>query len=217
MKRHEPPPPGSEGILRIVPWPDVVVDALGHDPRSLYVETYWLAVLGPSTTWLLRRLAFRLEAEPDGFSIDLGETARSLGLGARGGRHSPFTRALGRCIAFELARAAGDDILAVRRRLPSLNHKQVLHLPESLRRGHGRWQNAQPALAGEEQRHRSRQLALSLRGLGEDPEAVERQLMRWRFTPALAKESTAWAWEHRPEVNAAPANDGASRTATPVR
>jgi hypothetical protein len=147
MKQHEPPPLGSDGILRIVPWPDVVVDALGHDPRSHYVETYWLAVLGPSTTWLLRRLAFGLEAEPDGFSLDLGETARSLGLGARGGRHSPFIRALGRCIAFELAKAQGHDILAVRRRLPSLNRKQVLRLPESLQRGpweHRREVNAVP-------------------------------------------------------------------------
>src|SRR5436853_7903490 len=119
MRRHETSPVGSNGVLRIVPWPDVVVDALGHDARSHYVETYWLATLGPSTKWLLRRLAFRLRAEPDGFSLDLAETARSLGLGPRGGRHSPFIRALGRCIAFDLAKPEDDDILAVRRRLPS--------------------------------------------------------------------------------------------------
>jgi hypothetical protein len=33
-----------------------VVDTLGFDPRSSYVED-WLGILGPSTTWLLRRLA----------------------------------------------------------------------------------------------------------------------------------------------------------------
>ena len=42
--------------LTVVPWPDDVIDALGHDPRSHYVEAYWLGTLGPSTTWLLRRL-----------------------------------------------------------------------------------------------------------------------------------------------------------------
>ena len=42
--------------ISIRPWPDPVIDALGHDPRSSYVETYWLGILGPSTTWLLRRL-----------------------------------------------------------------------------------------------------------------------------------------------------------------
>src|SRR4030088_823154 len=104
MKEHRALLEGSAPSLTVVPWPDVVIDALGHDPRSPYVETYWLAVLGPSTTWLLRRLAFRLEAEPDGFSLDLAETARSLGLGAKGGRHSPFVRALGPGVVFDLAR-----------------------------------------------------------------------------------------------------------------
>ena len=42
--------------LTIRPWPDVLIDAHGHDPRSEHVETYWLGILGPSTTWLLRRL-----------------------------------------------------------------------------------------------------------------------------------------------------------------
>ena len=202
-----------------MPWPDVVIDALGHDPRSPYVESYWLAVLGPSTTWLLRRLASRLEVEPDGFSLDLAETARSLGLGMRGGRSSPFVRALGRCVVFELARPHSYDSLAVRRRLPPLSRRQVLHLPESLQHSHRRWQDAQLGPAAEaRQRDRSRQLALSLRQLGEDHDAVERQLKRWRFGPALAKESTAWAWERRPLLSGEPAPPGeAPRTATPAR
>ena len=36
--------------LLIKPWNDPVVDTLGHDPRSHYVETYWLGTLGPPTT-----------------------------------------------------------------------------------------------------------------------------------------------------------------------
>jgi len=219
MKQHQLPLAAVAGNVLIVPWPDVVIDALGHDPRSPYVETYWLAVLGPSTTWLLRRLAFRLEAEPDGFSLDLAETARSLGLGAKGGRHSPFMRALGRCIAFGLARSESHNSLAVRRRLPPLNRRQVLHLPESLQHSHQRWQEAQLGSGDEEhRRHRSRQLALSLRQLGEDHEAVERQLRRWRFTPAQAKESAAWACEQRTVVSAEPTAGGqAPRTPTPAR
>ncbi|MDQ6911186.1 MAG: hypothetical protein M3Z84_10475, partial [Actinomycetota bacterium] len=35
--------------LAIRPWPDGVIDALGHDPRSQYVERFWLGILGPST------------------------------------------------------------------------------------------------------------------------------------------------------------------------
>ena len=33
----------------VEPWPDPVIDELGHDPRSAYVERFWLPVLGPST------------------------------------------------------------------------------------------------------------------------------------------------------------------------
>jgi hypothetical protein len=33
--------------LHIVGWPDLVIDALGHDPRSWYVEQFWLGVIGP--------------------------------------------------------------------------------------------------------------------------------------------------------------------------
>jgi hypothetical protein len=150
MKAHRTLPEVSTAALTIVPWPDVVIDALGHDPRSPYVESYWLAVLGPSTTWLLRRLASRLEAEPDGFSLDLAETARSLGLGAKGGRHSPFVRALGRCVSFDLARPESYDSLAVRRRLPPLSRRQVLRLPPSLQQSHRRWQDAQLGRPGAE-------------------------------------------------------------------
>jgi hypothetical protein len=35
--------------LRVEPWPDPVIDEVGHDPRSSYVETFWLPVLGPTT------------------------------------------------------------------------------------------------------------------------------------------------------------------------
>src|SRR2546423_1106786 len=57
--------------LTIRPWPDEVIDTVGLDPRSYYVETFWLGVLGPSTTWLLRRLVNGLEASPAGFELDL--------------------------------------------------------------------------------------------------------------------------------------------------
>ena len=71
-------------VLPIRPWPDPVIDALGHDPRSTYVEPFWLGILGPRTTWLLRRLAAGLDASPAGFDLDLADTAAALGLGVQG-------------------------------------------------------------------------------------------------------------------------------------
>ena len=61
--------------LHIRPWTDPVIDRLGHDPRSAYVETYWPGILGPSACWLLRRLADGMDAGPDGFDLDLPDTA----------------------------------------------------------------------------------------------------------------------------------------------
>ncbi len=33
--------------LTVKPWPDALIDTLGYDPRSRYVETFWLPTLGP--------------------------------------------------------------------------------------------------------------------------------------------------------------------------
>ena len=197
-----PGPPGPTAPapkLHIRPWRDEVIDALGFDPRSSYVETYWLGILGPSTTWLLRRLAIGLEACPAGFELDLVDTAYRIGLRTRIGPHSPFARAFARCVQFGLARQDGQDSLAVRRKIPPLNRRQLLRLPAALRQEHERWQDAErvrPEL--DRLRQRSRRLALSLLELGEDLEATERQLLRWRFHPSLAREGAAWAWDrHR--------------------
>lgn len=33
--------------VHVTPWPDPVIDAVGHDARSPYVERFWLSILGP--------------------------------------------------------------------------------------------------------------------------------------------------------------------------
>ncbi len=194
--------------LSIRPWPDDVIDQLGYDPRSGYVERFYLGILGPSTTWLMRRLVAGFDAEPDGFELPLGETARWLGLGDRGGRHSPFLRAVNRTIQFDLAQVSGLSELSVRRCLPPLNLRQVSRLSPAQQEAHQRWQADQLHLpADDQQRRRGRQLALSLLELGEDFDGAERQLLHWRYHPALAREVTAWAWtQHRNALDAARAS-----------
>jgi hypothetical protein len=189
----------TSDALLVRPWPDEVIDSLGFDPRSAYAETFWLGVLGPSTTWLLRRLVAGLEAQPDGYELPLAETARSLGLGDRGGRHSPFLRAITRTIQFELAQPEGEQVLAVRRKVPPLNRRQLLRLSPGLQAAHLDWQEQQLHVpSGDQLRRRSRLLALSLVELGEDLGATERQLLRWRYHPALARDAALWAWQrHR--------------------
>jgi hypothetical protein len=117
-------------VLTVEPWPDPVIDQLGHDPRSAYVERFWLGILGPSTVWLLRLLAAGLDARPEGFELDVAETAAALGLGTRGGRNAPLLRSLERSCRFGAARMHGEASVVVRRRLPPLTRAQVERLPD---------------------------------------------------------------------------------------
>ncbi|MGD0321706.1 MAG: hypothetical protein ABSC00_08925 [Acidimicrobiales bacterium] len=186
--------PEACDTLRIVAWPDPVIDTLGHDPRSWYVEHFWLGVLGPTSTWLMRRLVAGLDVEPDGFDLPLYDTARALGLGGRSGLHSPFRRAITRCTTFELARLGGTDILAVRRKVPPLPRRHLQRLPGALQRLHESWSESQrdaPSLDG--MRRRSRKVALGLLDIGMDPQDVEAQLLRWHTHPALAHDAAEWA------------------------
>ncbi len=129
----EPLPAPGRVFLRVEPWHDPVIDKVGYDARSTYVETFWLPVLGPSTTWLLRHFTIRLESSPDGVDLDVEETARSLGLGERLGPNSPFARTIKRCVDFEMAEQLGPQRLAVRVRLPPLARRHLRRLPESIR------------------------------------------------------------------------------------
>jgi hypothetical protein len=184
----------SAPTLSITPWTDPVIDQLGYDPRSAYVETFWLGILGPSTTLLLRRIAVGLDRHPQGFELPLVETARALGLGTKGGKHSPFTRAIGRSVQFGAAAWSGTHGLAVRRRLAPLTRHQVQRLSPELQAAHRDFQEGQLGEAGAEaQRRRARALALGLFELGEDVEAVERHLHHWRFHPATAHDAVGWA------------------------
>jgi len=183
--------PERLGPVTILPWEDLTVEATGFDPRSTYVERFWLPLLGPSACWLVRRIADRFDTHPDGFDLDLDETARSLGLGGLGSRHSPFRRAILRCGRYELARHAGPGVLAVRRAVPPIPLRHVARLPVSLQEDHARWTEPRPVMAFE--RRRARLLGLDLAVLGHDRGGVERHLLRWGIHPALAYESAGWA------------------------
>jgi hypothetical protein len=214
VSSKEPPMPLTDALftsssITVEPWADPVVDELGHDPRSPYVERFWLAILGPSTVWLLRRLADGLDREPAGFALDLQETARSIGVGLRGGRSSPFFRSVDRSCRFGAARFVARDTLEVRRKLPPLTQRQVSRLPDALQREHGRWIERRPRQPTVQQtRERAQQLALSLLEIGEDRTATERQLHHWRFHPAIAHDAVRWALDQQRRSTSEP-NDAA--------
>lgn len=191
--------PGPEPVLPpllVIPWHDPVVDALGFDPRTAYVERFWLPLLGPTATWLMRRLAAEFDSHPEGFSIDAADCARSIGIGNKGGAKGPFHRSVDRCIRFGLARPDDHDILAVRNRVPPLTRTQVQRLPRHLHGAHRRWQEDQVRRSTHpsNEAHASR-LARSLLAVGATPGEVEDQLRRWNFDEQAARRALHTALE----------------------
>jgi len=184
---------GCHSTLRIEPWFDPVIAELGHDPRSSYTETYWLPVLGPSTTWLLRRFAAHLDEIPGGVELDTEELARGLGLGERHGPNAPFARTVKRCVDFQMAEWR-DSSLAVRRHLPPLARRHLRRLSESLQARHALETETMPnTTLSDRLRSHGRRLALSLLDYGDDQAAAAAQLVRWGFLPAMASECAAFA------------------------
>jgi hypothetical protein len=122
----------------IRPWIDPVVDRRGHDPRSIYVERYWLGVIGPTATWIMRRFAECFDVHPDGFELDLDHTATSMGLSFSKNVASPFGKALHRCVMFGIAQPTSDGF-TVRRKLPSVAQRHLKRLPDDVQAEHDEW------------------------------------------------------------------------------
>ena len=199
-----PPEPGhTPGLQRdadlpdrfgVMPWLDPEQDENGHDPRSAYVETFWLPVVGPSTTLLLRRLADEFDADPDGFEIEAAVLSREIGLGARMDRRGAFARTIERCTKFHMLQQQGD-LLYVRRRIPPLGYRQVKRLGPRLQALHHSW-TIDPADDGARHRTemvRATHLARTLLALGEATHEAERQLHQWHFHPSIAWHAVQWA------------------------
>jgi len=132
----------TNGLLEVSPWHDHIIEANGFPIGDPYIEMFWLPVLGPTATWLLRRLATGLEHEPQGYTVVMDELARSIGVACTEGRHNPFTRALQRCIMFGVSHqvpSPANNALAVRTVLPSLSQRHLSRLPEQLQLLHQDW------------------------------------------------------------------------------
>jgi hypothetical protein len=126
----------------------------GYDAQSSYVEQFWLPVLGPSTTWLIRHLNSRLDRDGEGVIVEASATAQALGLGQRSGRHTPFLRSIRRAIDYDLVTIGECDgacpekelLLLVRRLVPPLSDRLADRLPaETLARERHRFDDGSHA------------------------------------------------------------------------
>ena len=191
-----PTPFGHRGEIRIEPWPDHVTAEVGHDPRSAYVERFWLGIIGPSALWLIRTFAYGFDSAPQGFALDVHNVARALGLGDRVGRHSPVQRAVDRLCHFDLAHLRGGVTLLVRRDIPWLEDRRLSRLPALLAVEHEQWEAADLAQSAQRvARRRAAAIALGCAKTGGTAEDITEQLTVWRYPAVGIEELTAWALE----------------------
>jgi hypothetical protein len=187
--------------IRVTPWPDPVLDVLGHDPRSWYAETFWLPTLGPTALLLMRHLADRFEQDPAGVDLPVADTASALGLGPRDGPNSPLMKSLGRLRQFELAHSDDEITISVRTSLPPVQRRHVRRLPAPLQVRHAEWVSGQTNSPVQLARRRARRVALTLVVQGEPIDTIERALHSGGFHPALAHEAVRWAREQKRELD----------------
>ena len=185
--------------LTVTPWTDPIIDTLGHDPRSEYVERFWLPTLGPTTLLLLRRLATTFDRSPDAVTLDVADLSQSLGLGAREGSSSPLIRSVDRLIQFDLAVLMKPGHYAVRRNVPPINRRHMHRIPLALQREHEDWVDTQLGESPlEHARRRARRVAFALFEQREQLDQVEHTLLGIGFHPSVCRESAEWAHErHR--------------------
>lgn len=112
-------------------WSAQVDEGCRFDARDLYVEMFWLPILGPSSVLAVRRFADLLTDEPGGARVDLVEFGSSLGIGTGTGRHTQINRTLGRLIDFGIA-CISEEHLEVHTTLPSVPSGLRRRLPLSL-------------------------------------------------------------------------------------
>jgi hypothetical protein len=177
-------------VISITAWFDPVIDDSGYDPRSTYVETFWLGVLGPTATWLIRRLAAGLDRHPDGYRIDLRHLAREMGLSYSAQRASPFAKALNRCVMFGVAHPTADG-LAVRRRIPPVAVRHLRRMTRHLQVAHDDWDETHIAADALTRAHR---LAIAMVDVGDDVAIIESQLVALgvpRATASAAADNAA--------------------------
>lgn len=124
--------------LVVESWSDPTLEQYGFEVAGDYVELFWLSTLGPTSTWLLRRLVAVIGDRPEAVRVDVTELATALGIGSPQDHLTPFVKSLDRLVMFGVAQARRDRV-GVRRFVPPLATKQLDRLPAHLRRTHDAW------------------------------------------------------------------------------
>lgn len=126
-------------ILRFTPvdHPDARVKRVGFDLTDPYVEHCWSAVVGPSSTLLLRRMPVLWASQQVPAEVEASKLSRSLGLGVGVGERSRLVSTMNRLVQYRLARPAPEGAgLKVFRQVSPLTPRQLERVPQWTRDTH---------------------------------------------------------------------------------
>jgi hypothetical protein len=113
----------------------------GHRVDGQYVELFWLPILGPTATLLLRRIIYEA-SEADRCVLELShvETARAVGIQSTTKRPSTgWFRVLKRLHGFEIIDHMDGGLVRFPTHLPDLAHRQLQRLSAPMRSRHTQW------------------------------------------------------------------------------
>ena len=170
--------------VTVTAWIDPLVEATGHHPRSIYVEQFWLPVIGPTALLSYRRISDHLAANPHGFDLDLGELARGMGMSYRPGANSAFAKAINRLTMFGIAHSTPTGI-ALRRRVPNVAYRQLHRLTDNMQQQHVNFVSTTTADTLDEF-NRAHDIGLAMHHTGDSPDRIEYQLIAIGITGTIA-------------------------------
>lgn len=105
---------------------------------SMYVERFWLPVLGATQICLLRQVGYQVKAGGL-WQIQASELAARLGLGSvTGSPHRPLAKSMKRLCDYKMMTEESGGAFQARLMMPMLSTRQRQRLPLSLRSLHAR-------------------------------------------------------------------------------
>lgn len=118
-----------------------------HALTSEYVERFWLPIVGPTATVLLRTLGhiyapIAHDALNPQTLISLPQLATALGVGSHLGRNGALRRSLTRLQHLGIVEITGEDTMTIATYLPHLRPHQIERLPAFLQTIHPQPANA---------------------------------------------------------------------------
>lgn len=102
---------------------------------SDYVERFWLPILGPTSTLILRHCYGPL-SDTGNYALDLELAPQMFGIGPGRSRHSIWARSIMRLVQFGMARCKSAEELEMRTIIPGLSSGQVVKLHPELAAQH---------------------------------------------------------------------------------